>query len=590
MRRMLAVLPLLTACLAMPQDPGKPPGAADQQARPSPTANKDQLDGLIRGFRNAALKNGALGEESCRTTAQVLAGAGNSHRFYHAGDGPWIRNGLRFLFTRRAQDGSFRDANDADAVLTTRWVLAALEVMDPNGHATEIKQIRDWLVRKPAPATSAFDDLVQELGKLEDPVGHGKELAQRAAKGMLMQQDGAPDFAASADVLVRLAALQALGRSKSAPAGGEGPKAAGGEWRPAQQKGVDFLLAHTKDGAVVVKTPGGDYPSVELTGLGLTALLSKPKALRNAAEQQAIGKGLEWLLAQQNEDGSFGFTTLNYTTSSAIAALTAATEPRYQAALGKAQRFLLGLQHTEEKGFERSDRDYGSIGYGGSERGDLSNLQFALEGLRGTGLSSDHEAFRRAIVFLQRTQNLKEVNDFKGPARNPDEGGAWQTFRSGDDGGAAYFPGNSPAGYLELEDGSKIPRSYGSMTYALLKAYTLCGVGKDDRRVQAAAQWLARNWSLTENPGSEPKLGEKNRYQGLYYYYMVMAQALDIAGIDRLGEGATAIDWRVELRAHLEKSQQQDGSWVNDKNDRWWEGQPVLCTIYCLLALQRCQK
>ena len=91
---------------------------------------------------------------------------------------------------------------------------------------------------------------------------------------------------------------------------------------------------------------------------------------------------------------------------------------------------------------------------------------------------------------------------------------------------------------------------------------------------------------------------DKTRYQGLYYYYMVMAQALDTAGIDRLvvpgeTEGDTAdktrvIPWRPLLQQKLRELQKADGAWINDKNDRWWEGQRLVCTVYALLALEHC--
>src|SRR5690606_799169 len=132
--------------------------------------------------------------------------------------------------------------------------------------------------------------------------------------------------------------------------------------------------------------------------------------------------------------------------------------------------------------------------------GDLSNLHFSLEALRATGLPPDHDAFQKALVFLQRTQNLKSVNDFSGKVPDPDREGVVLDAVSGDDGGAAYYPGNSAAGYIVQPDGKTIPRSYGSMTYALLKSYTLAGVPGDDPRVQAAVQWIQDNWTLAVNP------------------------------------------------------------------------------------------
>ncbi len=204
------------------------------------------------------------------------------------------------------------------------------------------------------------------------------------------------------------------------------------------------------------------------------------------------------------------------------------------------------------------------------------------------------EAMQKALVFLQRTQNLKSHNDWSGQVPDPDAEGALRNTCAGDDGGAAYYPGNSSAGYDVTPDGKAVPRSYGSMTYALLKAYTLAGVEAGDARVRAAVKWIQDNWTLTVNPGSDPSLPEKAKYQGLYYYYMVLAQALNAAGVQRLevpgADGKTRqVDWRKELRAHLESVQQPDGTWLNAKNGRWMEDSAFLCTCYAMTALELCQ-
>jgi squalene-hopene/tetraprenyl-beta-curcumene cyclase len=43
-------------------------------------------------------------------------------------------------------------------------------------------------------------------------------------------------------------------------------------------------------------------------------------------------------------------------------------------------------------------------------------------------------------------------------------------------------------------------------------------------------------------------------------------------------------DWRVELTQKLATLQHPDGSFSGDQ--RWMEGDPVLVTSYCVLALQ----
>ena len=56
------------------------------------------------------------------------------------------------------------------------------------------------------------------------------------------------------------------------------------------------------------------------------------------------------------------------------------------------------------------------------------------------------------------------------------------------------------------------------------------------------------------------------------------------------GEGGKTadVDWRTELRQQLESMQRADGSWLNERNDRFYENVDILCTTYALLALELC--
>jgi squalene-hopene/tetraprenyl-beta-curcumene cyclase len=363
---------------------------------------------------------------------------------------------------------------------------------------------------------------------------------------------------------------------------------------PSQQKAVDFLMGQQKDGVFSASFRGRQFPDPAITGFGLMALQSKPKAVRSAAEQKAIDQGLAWLLTKQNDDGSFGQQVRNYTTSVVVGALARSAAPPKDV-LAKALKFLLACQFAEGSGSKSSDPNYGAMGYGekGDARADLSNTNFALQALRESGLPADHEAFAKAITFLQRAQNLKSVNDYAGRIADPENKDRMLDVNSGDDGGGIYYPGNSGAGYVVTPDGKAVARSYGSMTYSLLKAYTLCGVKPDDPRVQAAVKWVSSHWLLTENPGVDEKLGDAARHQGLFYYYMVMAQALDLVGAKELAASADGkpapVDWRKALRSHLESTQKPDGSWVNEKNPLWMEDSGVLCACYALLALEKCR-
>ena len=568
MLRTIPRIPLLLGVIAL-----APTSLASQG-----TPFKSEVDGLVRFFRNSTQPNRGLGDGTCLHTAMILSAMGHCHRAYTIQDGPYVRGPLGHLIRSRQADGSFADSGDANPVVTTLWVVDALRVIDPQGYAAEISAAERWLGTR-TERTSAFADVIVDETALEAAAGI-------LGRGVFTDTAGEPDMDTNVHTLVAMVRAQK----------GELASAALDErttWSAAQQKGFDFLFKMQEEGKFYMTTPGGKIFDPGITGMGLAALLTKPATLRTDEERSAIDQGLDWLAGQQGETGGIGMHTINYTTCAAVLAMVKSGYPRFKGTIEKAQRYLVALQNTEGRDYEPSDRDYGSIGYGGDERGDLSNTQFAIEALRASGLEKDNEAFVKALTFLQRTQNLEEVNDFVGKLRDPATGEI-QRVISGNDGGSAYYPGNSPAGYIELGDGSKIPRSYGSMTYALLKTYTLAGIAKDDPRVKAAVDWIQGNFDLDINPGSDPRMEEKVKYQGLYYYYMLMSQALAITETDKVSVSVTAdkreeIDWRQALRTKLLSMQREDGGWLNERNGRWFEELDIICTTYALIALENCR-
>ncbi|MFM1871674.1 MAG: hypothetical protein RL398_1096, partial [Planctomycetota bacterium] len=584
---------LQSAAVALALFPCLLPAQGEAKARKTGTIFKSEVDWLIGVVRDSARRSGSAGlGETTADTAKILVAMANCHRRYHISDGPVVRPSLGELLRARAADGSFGD------VAATAWVVEALTAMDPDGYREEVAQARAWLAKRaPADGIDGFAARVQAvLGEVRSdvfPEHVGRAAAGRAmfaklaADGAWVAAKDAPTRAEAPELLLTLVACQVANRRLDQ---GEQAQSAPVAWTPAQQKGFDWLMSRQKDGVFPLKMGSQEMLDPAMTSFGLMSLQSKPKAARTQQEQAVIENGLRWLLSKQNEDGTFGEQTLNYTTCVAAGALSRWGDPAALPALQKAQRAILAFQNVEDTGYQRSDRDYGSIGYGNSQRGDLSNLQFSIEALRATGLPSDHEALQKALVFLQRTQNLKSVNDFQGKVPDPDREDVILDATSGDDGGASYYPGNSNAGYIVLPNGKSVPRSYGSMTYALLKSYTLAGVKGDDVRVQAAIDWIRRNWTLAVNPGADPALGEKVQFQGLFYYYMVLAQALDAAKVKTIDkvtvvdgvEKTEAVDWRKELRTHLESIQRPDGTWINGKNGRWMENVELLCTCYAM--------
>ena len=185
---------------------------------------------------------------------------------------------------------------------------------------------------------------------------------------------------------------------------------------------------------------------------------------------------------------------------------------------------------------------------------------------RDTGLPADDPDLKKALVFVSRCQNLKSEFNDQPWAGKVNDGGFIYTAAEG--GGSMAVPPKDENGGL---------RSYASMTYAGLKSMIHAGLKPDDPRVKAASDYIARHYTLDENPG----LGQA----GLFYYYQTFAKALTLLGKPTFTDAAgQAHDWRLDLTAALAKRQGPEGSWVNPA-DRFMEGDPNLVTSYGLLAL-----
>lgn len=349
-------------------------------------------------------------------------------------------------------------------------------------------------------------------------------------------------------------------------------------------RGLAFLAgAQNEDGSFGGMPPGATEGDVGITSLAVWAWATSPAEVRKKHDVP-FGKGVAYILAHQQEDGSIlnvGQGLNTYKTATAIMALQAADPEKHKEAIEKARDYLAGLQfHEGHGGIGADNPHYGSWGYkGGKPSGNLSTTQFALDALKEAGLSEDDPAWKRAIVFLQRCQNRSESNDYK-------------AVSVGDDGGFRYDPGlrDDFAKPTTGADGKPHFPSYASMTYAGLKSLLNANLKKDDPRVQAAVGWIRQHFTLEENYGLGTRDDPSKAKQGLYYYYLTLARALDAYGEKVIrGEGGEEHAWAEELATKLTSLQREDGSWVNEE-DRWWEADPVLVTGYAVCTLAICTR
>jgi squalene-hopene/tetraprenyl-beta-curcumene cyclase len=180
--------------------------------------------------------------------------------------------------------------------------------------------------------------------------------------------------------------------------------------------------------------------------------------------------------------------------------------------------------------------------------------------------------WQAAVQFVQRIQNLPEYNE------QP-----WVSDSPQNLGGFAYHPDNTRAGTYVDDEGVVRFNSFGSMTYAGMLSFIYAEVDRNDPRVQSAADWAIRHWTLEENPGTG--------LEGLYYYYNVLTKGLAAFGQNQfIREDGDTLNWREEVAEKVVAVQRMEnatgkGYWVNDVG-RYWENDPVLVTAYSILALQ----
>jgi squalene-hopene/tetraprenyl-beta-curcumene cyclase len=337
---------------------------------------------------------------------------------------------------------------------------------------------------------------------------------------------------------------------------------------------VDKAIAYLRK----TQEPDGSWSGQKnpgVTGIVLTGILQTGRAEGDPMIDKAL-KYIESLIDPKEGHiaGKGGKGLLNYVTAVNVMALSAAKRDSYKAVIGDASKYLRKLQWDEGHDKKPDDAFYGGAGYDSKSRPDLSNTQFFLDALVAAGVPKTDPAYKKALLFVTRCQNLK------------DEGNDQPWAGKINDGSFIYTPAGGAA--TKVDDNAKPENGlpgYGSMTYAGIKSLIYCGVDKKDPRVKSAYAWLQKNYSVDGNPG----MPDVRAHWGLFYYYHTMAKTLDVLEVDEFVDAAgKKHDWRADLTGALAKRQNADGSWTNDA-DRWMEGDPRIVTGYALMALSHCK-
>lgn len=367
-----------------------------------------------------------------------------------------------------------------------------------------------------------------------------------------------------------------------------GVDAAGGPDLASQVKGsVDRACRWLKES----QNPDGGYGPYSMrlenaSDLGISALVLHALAVSprqyKAADGPFVSRAVDFILERQQENGAFydrrDPSLQNYKTSVVVMALVALNATKYAEPIRKAQVFLRAIQLDEDGGYDPEKHlSYGGFGYGSGLRPDLSNTQYALDALVASGVSGSDELFQKAVLYVSRSLNTTEVDVLLDELE----------IASSGDGGGRYGP-NITRGPVQTLDGKSVFSSYGSMSYAALKAFLYARVDKDDPRVAGLWRWIGQNWTVRENPGmATPKNPGAGRH-GYYYYLHTLSKALSLYGERRLKDSdGVEHDWVVELSTHLLGVQSAEGFWTNE-SDRWWENISALDSAYAVIVLSNC--
>ena len=353
---------------------------------------------------------------------------------------------------------------------------------------------------------------------------------------------------------------------------------AAAEWLVSQQ---------AADGSWKISMQGKEMPSVAYSALIATAFSNAPAELK-AKVKPATDKAFAFVMSKANEDGSFGegpkgSFQKTYTTGIVLIALSGADKsPKLADAIRGAQSYLKANQ-LKEGPME------GGLGYGDAPkpgqpaRADLSVAGFAAEGLKMSGLPADDAFWKLIVKFVRKCQNNTEVNTDPAFLEELKKAG----LSVGNDGGLFYSPtagkGASPAGTVKISD-KEIIASYGAMTYDGIKTYLYAGLPKDSPEVKAAMDWVRKNYSVEMHPGFAFEATQRPHLRGLFYYYLLMARALDAFGENPLVTfDGKKRDWPADLAEQFLKTIKDSRMWVNE-NPAWYESDPILTTSYVLIT------
>lgn len=334
-------------------------------------------------------------------------------------------------------------------------------------------------------------------------------------------------------------------------------------------RSLKWLASHQKEDG---SWSDADFPALTALPVWAFSKSSYPD------KDKIIAKGVKHILSCVQVNGGIykevkgrkGGGLGNYNTALCMTALHATGDKALTLVILNARKYIAGSQHFGD------DQYSGGFGYDrDTERKytDMLNTFYATEAMARTADVEDSRPKSEKHADIDWKETVKYIARMQ---NKPD---------SGDDnsGGFYYNPSDPKAGSSTNKSGTVVFRSYGSITYAGMLALIYANVSRDDVRVQSAFDWARKHWTLDENPG----MGAN----GKYFFYNILSKSLSAYGVETVPlKDGSLVSWKVEMVKKVITLQKTDaatgeGFWENTEA-RYWEGDPVLVTSYCLLALE----
>ncbi len=346
-------------------------------------------------------------------------------------------------------------------------------------------------------------------------------------------------------------------------------------------KGLSWLLAQqAADGGWHSATYGQLRDGAAVTALALDAIsrACQPGALTNA-QADGVAKAFAFLRRGVDKRGTIASPdgSLDFPTYAAALWLGAAWRMAVANELsnerGKVTEYLLGAQVAESRGFAAGSPSYGGWDFLG--KGDAQGIT------TGTNISVTCfvlEALAGELASEQASGGRKPTEPLAAAIAR---GKAYALRCQQPDGGFAFTcePAslNNKAAFLDPK--LTQPRPYGTATCDGIRALVACGLKPADEPVAKALAWLVRRPGLEVVPGFETLPPETGWQRGLrYYYYASLARVLPfLPSPDREPR-------RTALIKHVASLQHKDGYWQNE-SDRMRENDPLIATSLAIATL-----